>query len=126
MAWLCGSVTDPFRTLDAFHEDRALPVGKRVDYDKGAGRWKNDAYSKLVDRIGHLQPGDPRIAPLFRRALSIWLQQVPAFGIYQQTRIVPYTTTYWTNWPTEKNNYIHPPNWWMTFHQILLHVRPAR
>jgi peptide/nickel transport system substrate-binding protein len=126
MAWLCGSVTDPYKTLDAFHARRAVPVGERTDYDKGAGRWKNAEYSRLVDRIGNLQPGDRRIGPLFRQALGIFLREVPVFGIQQAIRIVPYNTTYWRNWPTAQNNYIHPPNWWMTTHQVLLRLRPAR
>jgi peptide/nickel transport system substrate-binding protein len=126
MAWLCGSVTDPYKTLDAFHARRAVPVGERTDYDKGAGRWKNAAYSRLVDRIGNLPPGDRRIGPLFRQALEIFLREVPVFGIQQAIRIVPYNTTYWRNWPTAQNNYIHPPNWWMTTHQVLLRLRPAR
>lgn len=124
-AWLCGSVSDPFTTLNAFHERRAVPVGQRTDYDKGAGRWKNDEYSRLTDEVGSLVPGDPKINDLFRQALEAFLKDAPAFGLYQQVRIVPYNTTYWTNWPTADNNYIHPPNWWMTLHQILLKIKPA-
>jgi peptide/nickel transport system substrate-binding protein len=124
-AWLCGSVSDPFTTLNAFHERRAVPIGERTDYDRGAGRWKNAEYSRLTDQVGTLVPGDPKINDLFRQALDVFLKEAPAFGLYQQVRIVPYNTTYWTNWPTADNNYIHPPNWWMTFHQILLKVKPA-
>ena len=124
-AWLCGSVTDPYTTLNAFHARRSVPVGERADYDKGAGRWVNDEYSAIVDQIGQLEPGDPAIEPLFTQALEIYLQELPAFGLYQQVRIVPYTTTYWTNWPTSENNYIHPPNWWMTTHQFLMEIQPA-
>ncbi|MER3487221.1 MAG: hypothetical protein C4307_00060, partial [Chloroflexota bacterium] len=124
-AWLCGSVSDPFTTLNAFHMNRAVPIGQRTDYDRGAGRWKNEQYSALVDQVGQLVPGDPRINDLFRQALEISLREAPAFGLYQQVRIVPYNQTYWTNWPTADNNYIHPPNWWMTFHQTLLKIKPA-
>ena len=124
-AWLCGSVTDPFTTLDAYTARRAVPIGTRTDYDKGAGRWKNDEYSKIVDQIGQLVPGDPKIDPLVHQAMELFLKDLPAFGLYQQVRIVPYTTKYWTNWPTAKNNYIQPPNWWMTTHQFLLAIKPA-
>lgn len=123
--WLCGSVTDPFTTLNAWHQNRAVPIGERTDYDRGAGRWDNDAYSAIVDEIAQLEPGDPGIAEKFREALDIYLAETPAFGLYQQVRIVPYNQTYWTNWPTADNDYIHPPNWWMTTHQILLEIEPA-
>lgn len=123
--WLCGSVTDPFTTLSAWHESRAVPIGERTDYDRGAGRWANAEYSALVDEIATLEPGDPQIAETFREALDIYLAETPAFGLYQQVRIVPYNSTYWTNWPTSENNYVHPPNWWMTTHQVLLEIQPA-
>lgn len=124
-AWLCGSVTDPYTTLNAFHANRAVPVGERTDYDKGAGRWVNEEYSAIVDQVAQLEPGDPHIDELFTQALEIFLRELPAFGLYQQVRIVPYTSTYWTNWPTSQNNYIHPPNWWMTTHQFLIELQPA-
>lgn len=124
-AWLCGSVSDPFTTLNAFHERRAVPIGERTDYDRGAGRWENAEYSRLTDEVGQLVPGDPQIKTKFRQALETFLRDAPAFGLYQQVRIVPYNSTYWTNWPTADNNYIHPPNWWMTTHQILLKIKPA-
>lgn len=124
-AWLCGSVTDPFTTLNAFHMRRAVPVGERTDYDRGAGRWQNEEYSQLVDEIGQLVPGDPQIDDKFRQALEISLSEAHAFGLYQQVRIVPYNQTYWSNWPTAENNYIHPPNWWMTTHQMLLNIEPT-
>jgi peptide/nickel transport system substrate-binding protein len=123
--WLCGSVADPFTTLNAWHQSRAVPVGERTDYDRGAGRWANEEYSAIVDEIAQLEPGDPAIEEKFREALDIYLAETPAFGLYQQVRIVPYNQTYWTNWPTAENNYIHPPNWWMTTHQVLLNIEPA-
>jgi peptide/nickel transport system substrate-binding protein len=123
--WVCGSVTDPFTTLNAWHQSRAVPIGERTDYDRGAGRWANEEYSAIVDEIAQLEPGDPAIEEKFREALDIYLAETPAFGLYQQVRIVPYNQTYWTNWPTAENNYIHPPNWWMTTHQVLLQIEPA-
>lgn len=124
-AWLCGSVADPYTTLNAFHSSRAVPIGERTDYDRGAGRWDNAEYSAIVEEVRQLEPGDPQIKEKFREALEIFLREAPAFGLYQQVRIVPYAETYWTNWPTAENNYIHPPNWWMTTHHVLLNIEPA-
>ena len=44
-----------------------------------------------------------RFERLHREALEIYLAETPAFGLYQQVRIVPYNQTYWTNWPTTTN-----------------------
>jgi peptide/nickel transport system substrate-binding protein len=124
VSWSCGSVVDPFGTLNNWHGRWAVPIGERAAYNPA--RWVNDEYGALVDQVGALPPNDPKIDPIFAQALEIWLRELPGVPLMQQVRIVPYNTTYWTNFPTAKNNYIHPPNWWMTSLQIIMNVKPAR
>jgi peptide/nickel transport system substrate-binding protein len=125
----CGGVVDPFGTLDIYNSRYFAPKGERLQGGNqfNTPRWKSpksEEFSKLADQVGLLAPGDPNIEPLFRQALDIWLQELPNFPLQQQFRIVPYNTTYWTNFPTAKNNYIHPPNWWMTTLLIIMNVKP--
>ena len=123
--WSCGSVNDPLATLNNFNSSvaGALPNGQITSSDQE--RYSNPAYNKIVNQIALLPLGDPRIKPLFRKALEIFLRDAPAFGLYQQQRIVPYNTTYWTNWPTATNAYIHPPNWWATSLLLVMNIKPS-
>jgi peptide/nickel transport system substrate-binding protein len=125
----CGGVVDPYGTLDIYHSRYFAPKGERLQGGNqfNTPRWKSpksEEFSKITDQVSLLAPGDPKIEPLFRQALDLWLQELPNFPIQQQFRIVPYNTTYWTNFPTAKNNYIHPPNWWMTTLLIVMNVKP--
>jgi len=127
MYTICGSVVDPFATMERFTADHALAKGTTLpgNPNQPAGRWKNQAYTDLVNKIGQLVPGDPQIQPLFQQALEIYQRELPAIPLYQQLRLVPYNTTYWTNWPTKENNYFHPPNWWMSFLRIVTEIKPS-
>ena len=123
MYTICGSVADPYLTLSVFTADKAdLPLV----VNQPSGRWKNSEYSALVDQIGRLVPGDPKIATLTHDALAIFQRELPGFPLYQHVRLVPYSTTYWTNWPTKENNYFQPPNWWMSFLRVVTELKPAQ
>lgn len=126
MYTVCGSVADPYATLSLFTGDRVKPAGEPLPLNVPSGRWTNSEYSALVDQIGRLVPGDPQIATLTHDALVIFQRELPAIPLYQQLRLVPYSTTYWTNWPTKENNYFHPPNWWMSFLRVLTELKPAQ
>jgi peptide/nickel transport system substrate-binding protein len=128
MYTICGSVVDPYATMARFTADHALAKGTPLpgDPNQPSGRWKNEAYTDLVNQIGTLVPGDPKIVKLTHDALAIFQQELPAIPLYQQLRLVPYNTTYWTNWPTKENNYFHPPNWWMSFLRVVTELKPAQ
>lgn len=112
----CGSVTDPWATLNRY---------TNAPGNDNAGRWTNHEYDRLVARIGQLAPGDPRIDGLFRQALEILLRELPVLPLSQRPTPVVMNHTYWENWPTAANNYTQPPPWWMNFHQVISRLRPA-
>lgn len=120
----CGSVVDPYRDLDRFHSRTARPLGETVT--ENVSRYSNPAYDALVDQIGLLAPDDPAIIPLWREAFEIYLQDQPALPMHQQMRVVPHNNTYWTNWPTSENNYVHPPTWWYTTLIQIVNLQPAQ
>jgi len=119
----CGSVVDPFAELNLFHSQWIKPQGEI----RGNNYWgyKNPEYDTVVDKIRLLPPGDAGIKPLFRQALEMRLRDLPHFAIAQQYRVVPFSSKYWTNWPSAQNNYIHPPNWWMTTLLAITSLKPA-
>ena len=121
MGWqTCGSVNEPWASLEQFNVKWLMPIGERADYD--AWRWsgpKAEEFGKLVDEIGTLPLGDPKIQELFNQAMTIYMEELPVIPVTQAKKIIPFDTTYWTGWPTFDNQYIHPPTWWQHFHVIL-------
>jgi len=116
----CGSVNEPWASMEQFNAKWLRPIGERADYD--VWRWSGPAaeeFGKLTDEIGSLPLGDPRVEELFIQAMDLWFDELPVIPVTQAKKIIPFDTTYWTGWPTAKNDYIHPPTWWQHFHVIL-------
>ncbi|HQY91562.1 ABC transporter substrate-binding protein [Caldilinea sp.] len=116
----CGSVNEPWASMEQFNAKWLVPVGERASYNRW--RWsgpKAEEFGKLTDEIGSLPLGDPKIQELFNQAMTIYMEELPVIPVTQAKKIIPFDTTYWTNWPTYDNQYIHPPTWWQQFHVIL-------
>lgn len=120
----CGSVVEPYDELNLFHSRWIKPIGERVS--NNIWGWSNAEYDQIVDEMQTIAPGAERQHELFRRALEIRLQELPIISLTQQRRVVPYSTMYWTNWPTAENDYHHPPNWWMNFLMLVVAIEPAQ
>lgn len=128
MGWhTCGSVNEPWASMDTFNTSWLLPVGERASGDKW--RWsgeKADAYSAIVDEMGVLPLGDPKLDDMFVQAMDIWMEELPVIPVTQAKKIIPFSNTYWTGWPTADNPYIHPPTWWQHTHAIIHNLQPAQ
>ena len=127
MGWqMCGSVNEPWASLDNLNTKWLVPVGERSNGD--SWRWsgpKADEFSALVDEMGTLPIGDPKVQELFNQAIQIYFEELPVIPVTQAKKIIPFDTTYWTGWPTFDNQYIHPPTWWQHFHVILQNLQAA-
>jgi peptide/nickel transport system substrate-binding protein len=121
----CGSIHEPWASMSRYHEDWIVPVGERVIGRNNHIRWRNEEYSALTDEIRDLPLGDPRVDALFVEAMGIWLEELPFIPITQAKKLVPFDTTYWTGWPTSRNNYVHPPSWWQSAHLIIHQLEPV-
>jgi peptide/nickel transport system substrate-binding protein len=119
----CGSVVEPYDELNLLHSRWIVPLGERASNNLWG--WSNAEYDQIVDEMQTLEPGAERQHELFRRALEIRLQELPILSLTQQQRVVPYSTRYWTNWPTAENDYHHPPNWWQNFLMLVVEIEPA-
>jgi peptide/nickel transport system substrate-binding protein len=121
----CGSVVEPYDELNLLHSRWIKPIGERHPGSFNIWGWSNAEYDQIVEQMQILEPGAPEQHELFRRALEIRLQELPIISLTQQQRVVPYTTRYWTNWPTATNDYHHPPNWWQNFLMLVVEIEPA-
>ncbi len=120
----CGSINEPWASMNTLNVSHVVPVGERAS--SNAWRWENDEYSALVDQIGVLPLGDPAIDDLFVEAANIFMEEMPIIPVTQAKKIIPFNQTYWTNWPSADNPYIHPPTWWQSTHVIIHNLEPAQ
>ncbi len=100
-----GSVRDPFTTLDMYHIRNQKPTGQ--DCGDNRPRWGNEQYSAIVDELSKTNPEKnfDKALDLFRKAMEIWLDELPEVPLVQWFHRIPMNTTYWDNWPTAKNPY---------------------
>ena len=126
--FLCGSVTDPWLTMDFYHS-RWLP--EEPGGEQGGPpwwnrqRWANDEYSAIVDEIATLQPGDPRISELVVDAFELWLPDLPEVALVQHPQINPFTEANWTGFPTDADPYVQLVTATPAFHRIVHNLELA-
>jgi peptide/nickel transport system substrate-binding protein len=125
MGWQnCGSINEPWFTLDTMSNRWLKPVGERAS--QNGWRWDNQEYSDLVAQIGSLPLGDPQIDELTKQALALYYAELPTIPITQAKKLIPFDTTYWTNWPDAENNYLHATTWWQSTHIIIHNLKKAQ
>lgn len=120
----CGSVNEPWVSMNTLNTRLYAPVGQTASAN--FIRWNTDgakAYSKIVDQIGSLPLGDPKVTDLVVQAYKYINDEMPVIPLAQAEKLVPFDTTYWTGWPTATNNYNHPATWWNSTHQIILNLK---
>jgi peptide/nickel transport system substrate-binding protein len=126
----CGSVVEPWFGMQRYAKKWVNPIGtagtEYVDNTNNAGRWSNDQYSALIDQLGALPLGDPKVMDVMKQAVQIWTDELPDIPLVQTPAFYLFNTTYWTNWPTKDNNYIQPPNHWEQFLRDLVEIKPAQ
>lgn len=126
-AWLdvaCGAVADPYVTLDNYHSRHARPIGEIATGARS--RWSNAEYDAIVDQMAVTSSDDPAMLDLFNDALAIWLPELPTITLTQASLLSSFNSHYWTNWPDENNNYVHPGHWWATALILVMNVQPAQ
>jgi peptide/nickel transport system substrate-binding protein len=126
----CGSVIEPWFGMQRYHKKWVNPIGtpgtEYVDNTNNGGRWVNDEYSALIDELGALPLGDPRVVDLMKQAVTIWADELPDIPLVQTPVFILFNETYWTNWPTKDNNYVQPPSHWQHFLRVLTELQPAQ
>lgn len=126
----CGSTVEPWFGMNRYNKTWVNPIGtpgtEYVDNTNNAGRWVNEEYSALMDQMGSLPLGDPRVMDLYMQAVAIWADEMPDIPLVQTPAFLLFNTTYWTGWPTQDNNYVQPPAHWEHFLRVLTEIQPAQ
>ena len=124
----CGSVNEPWYSMNRYTQQFLRPIDQRASGNNNFVRWSGagaKTYSQLVSKIGVLPLGDSAIMPLMSEAMTIFMSEQVVIPITQSRKLVPFDTTYWVGWPTQKNNYNHPSTHWQMTHQIIHRLRKA-
>ena len=106
----CGSLTDPFETLNDYHSKWSRPAGEPVPYRHATTRYENPEYDAIIDKMEVMAPSpdDPAYIDLVRQAVEIFLRDVPEIVWGEERHAVTFNETYWTNWAVAENPYAAP------------------
>jgi peptide/nickel transport system substrate-binding protein len=119
-----GSVNDPYHTLRLYQGvSVAVPGAHLVNFAK----WRNEAYDKIIDEVFVTDMHDKaKLLELFRRAMEIWIPELPDIPLTYNYHRIPMNTTYWKNWPTAENPYVNGAFWHLTYAIVLWNLQPTQ
>ena len=120
-----GSVSaDPYFTLRLYQSvTEAVPGGHQVNFSL----WRNEEFDKIVDEMAVTPPEDQEaLMDQWRRAMEIWLPELPDIQIQEWYHRIPMNTTYWQGWPTQDDPYVNGAFWHLTFQLVLNRLTPTQ
>jgi peptide/nickel transport system substrate-binding protein len=119
--YMCPGDSDPFFNLYISHSKFAAPPGKAVsNWEYNGWRYINPEYDKVIEELRNTSPLDREKAiSLVKQAMDIYYRDLPVIPVVQAPAIVPFSTYYWTGWPTSDNPWITPTPWWAQFARVV-------
>lgn len=122
----CGSLYDPWQTLEHFHSKYAAEPGARATNPRAVTRYENAELDALLDRMEAMQPSpdDAEYLDLVTQALDIYLADVPQVVFAEELHTLVFNSTYWEGWPSAENPYIAPYLPWEGFARVIHNLRP--
>jgi peptide/nickel transport system substrate-binding protein len=119
-----GSVSEPYYTLRLYQSaTQAVPGAHLVNFS----RWKNPGYDKLVDEMAVTSLTDKaKLIDIFKRAMNVWLPELPDITLTKFHHRIGHNTTYWTGWPDEKDPYVNGAGWHLTWGMIVPRLNPTQ
>ncbi|MGQ9631810.1 MAG: ABC transporter substrate-binding protein [bacterium] len=117
---------DPWQFLDSYHSKHAKPIGERqLSGDRTRSRLKSPELDAVADKMAVTDPDSPEYMELTKKGLDIWFQNLPSVPAVEKMFVQTFSGQYWTGWPTEKNMYHVPYQWWPEFIFVLFELKPV-
>lgn len=118
-----GSVNEPYPALRLYQSASiAVPGAHQANFT----RWRNPEFDRLVDEAYTVTPTDKkRLTEIWRRAMEIWLPELPDIQLVQNYQRIPWNGRYWKNWPTKRNPYTNGAHFQLSFAMVLWNVQPT-
>ena len=130
-----GGIKDPYDTLYLYASSSlAVPGWHASNFTK----WANKDYDKIVDQVYVTGMDETdKLQQLFRKALQIWLPEMPDIPLIQSYHIIVENESRWKNWPRAPKgdptgikpgpqNYCNEASWHLTWGLILQNLEPAQ
>ena len=119
---LCGSIYDPYDSLNWFHSKNS-GVGSYSDMYPGDPRM-----DELIELMEATPPdtGNAAYVEWAKEAMDIFLRDMPTLIISEELHVITMNETYWTGWPNENDPYIAPYPCWNDFTLAIFHVQPTQ
>jgi peptide/nickel transport system substrate-binding protein len=124
----CGSLYDPWQTLEHFHSKYAPAPGGKATNIRAITGYKNPAYDKIIDQMEAMQPSpdDPKYLGLVRQAFEIYLRDLPEISLAEEMHVLVFNNTYWTGYPSAKDPYVAPFIPWEGFALVIHRLQPTQ
>jgi peptide/nickel transport system substrate-binding protein len=119
-----GSVKDPYETLRLYQaSSQAVPGVNAGNY----AQWSNPEYDKIVDEMYATPPTDEaKLKELYRKAMEVWLPELPDIQLVQNIHNIIMNETYWTGWPTDENSYVNEHSYALTWPLVIMNLKPTQ
>ncbi len=124
----CGSLYDPWQTLEHFHSKYAPPPGEVVKNQRALTRYANPELDALLDRMEAMQPSpdNAEYMDLVKQATAIFMRDLPEVSLAEELHTLVFNSTYWTGWPNADDPYVAPYLPWEGFAQVIHRLEPAQ
>lgn len=122
----CGSVYDPWQTLEHFHSKYAAKPGEKGTNPRAPTRYSNPELDALLDKMEARRPSasDASYMELVRAATTIILRDLPQLTLAEEMHAVTVNTTHWTGFPTAADPYVAPYLPWEGYNLIIHRLKP--
>lgn len=124
----CGSLYDPWQTLEHFHSKYAAPAGEAAKNLRAITRYANPELDAVLDQLEQMQPSpqDETYVDLVKQAVAIFARDLPEIPLVEETQTLVYNTTYWTGWPSAENPYMASFIPWEGFARVVHSLQPTQ
>jgi len=123
----CGSLYDPWQTLEHFHSKYAAAEGESSTNLRAPTRYANPELDALLDRMEQMQPSpdNEEYMSLVEDAAEIFMQDLPEISLAEELHTLPFNSTYWTGFPNEDDPYVAPYIPWEGFALVVHNLEPT-
>lgn len=124
----CGSLYDPWQTLEHFHSKYVAPEGQASTNLRAVTRYSNPDLDAILDKMEQMEPSptDPAYLDLVKQATAIFARDLPEIPLVEETQTLVFNTTYWTGWPSAENPYMAPFIPWEGFARVVQSLQPTQ